>query len=112
MSSGYSIFMGTTNITILALFLVGCSSTHQSGSVTREQATAISVRLANDKASTLYHCQPFRESHPAQMVAGRWRWAAEQGLGRGDIEATVELAADGSAQRVEVQLLDNQGIFP
>src|ERR1017187_620332 len=104
--------MRTAHIIIFAFLLVGCTSTHQSASLTREQATKVSMRLANDKASTLYHCQPFRDSHPAQMVACHWLWVAQQGLGRGDIEATVELAADGSAQKVEVQLLDSQGILP
>jgi hypothetical protein len=92
-----------------ALLLVGCNtSTRQGASLTAEQAKTVAMRLANDKASTLYHCQPFRDGQPAQFVAGHWLWVARQGFGHGDIEATVELAANGSTNNVDLQLFDSQ----
>jgi hypothetical protein len=69
------------------------------------------MRLANDKAVTLYQHQPFVAGQPAQFVAGHWHWAARQGFGRGDIQATVELAADGSTNSVGLQLFDSQNIL-
>jgi PBP1b-binding outer membrane lipoprotein LpoB len=44
-------------IIILTLLLVGCPSTRQSASPTAEQAKTVAMRLANDKAFTVYHCQ-------------------------------------------------------
>jgi hypothetical protein len=69
------------------------------------------MRLANDKASTLYQHQPFVAGQSAQFVAGHWLWVARQGFGRGDIQATVELAADGSTNNVDLQLFDSQNTF-
>ena len=62
------------------------------------------MRLANDKVATLYHSQPFVAGQPAQFVAGHWLWVARQGFGHGDIQATVELALDGSTNKVDLQL--------
>jgi hypothetical protein len=76
--------------------------------LTAEQATAVAVRLANEKALALYQHQPFVAGQPAQSVAGHWLWVARQGYGHGDIQATVELAADGSTNRVDLQLFDSQ----
>jgi hypothetical protein len=86
----------------------------KSASLTAEQAKTVAMRLANDKASTLYHCQPFRDGQPARFVAGQWVWADLQGFGHGDIQATVKLAADGSTISVDLQLLDsrNQKLLP
>ena len=103
--------MKRPRIILFALLLVGCTSTHQTASLTADQAKAVAIRLANDKASTVYHCQPFRDGQPARLVAGHWVWTDLQGYGRGDIQATVELAADGSTHKVEVQLLDSQIYF-
>jgi hypothetical protein len=69
------------------------------------------MRLANDKASTLYHCKPFMDGQPAQIVTGRWVWTARQGLGHGDIETTVQLAMDGSTNNVDVQGTSNNPVF-
>jgi hypothetical protein len=103
--------MKTSTIFISALLLVGCASTHQRASLTPEQARVVAMQLANDKASKLYHCQPFRDGGPAQFVSNHWVWIAKQGVGHADIEATVELAVDGSAQKVELQLLDSQNLL-
>jgi hypothetical protein len=80
-------------------------------SLTAEQAKALAIRLANDKASTLYHSQPFGAGQPAQFVTDHWLWAAQQGFGSGDIQARVELAADGSTNSVNLQLFDSKNIF-
>jgi uncharacterized protein YcfL len=49
--------MKTSFIIIFTLLLVGCASTRQSASLTAEQAKTVAMRLANDKAFTLYHCE-------------------------------------------------------
>jgi hypothetical protein len=49
--------MKTSFIIIFTLLLVGGTSTRQSASLTTEQAKTVSMRLATDKAFTLYHCQ-------------------------------------------------------
>jgi hypothetical protein len=100
--------MKTSLILVLAFILVGCESSRRSASLTAEQATTVAMRLANEKASTLYQHQPFVAGQPAQFVAGRWLWVARQGFGHGDIQATVELAADGSTNSVGLQLFDSQ----
>jgi hypothetical protein len=103
--------MKTFFVTIFTLLLVGCASPRQSASLTVEQAKTVAMRLANDKAFTLYHCQPFRDSQPARFVGGLWIWVGLQGFGNSDIQATVELAADGSTHNVDVQLLNSQQPF-
>jgi hypothetical protein len=104
--------MKTSLVVFLAFILVGCESSRQSASLTTEQATTTAMRLANDKASTLYQHQPFVAGQPAQFVAGHWLWVARQGFGHGDIQATVELAMDGSTNNVELQLFDSQNPTP
>jgi hypothetical protein len=114
----YERFMKTSCIIIFTILLVGCASTRHSASLTAEQAQAFALQLANDKASTLYYCQPFRDGQPAQFVAGHWIWVEQQGFGHDDIQATVELAANGSTNNVDLKLFDNQNtslpqrIFP
>jgi hypothetical protein len=76
--------------------------------LTAERAKTVAMRLANDKAFTLYHCQPFPDGQPARFVAGQWLWIDLQGFGHGDIQATVQLAADGSTNSVDLKLLDSQ----
>jgi len=108
---GYERFMKISCIIISALLLVGCASKPHSASLTAEQAKSAAMRLANDKASAFYHCQPFRDGKPAQFVAGHWVWVGRQGYGHGDFQATVELAADGSTNNVDLQLCDSQVPF-
>ena len=100
--------MKTSLIFVLAFILVACESSRQSASLTADQAKTIAVRLANDKASTLYHSQPFVVGQPAQFVTGHWLWVTLQGFGRGDIQARVELAADGSTNSVDLQLFESE----
>ena len=104
--------MKTSLILVLAFILVGCESSRQSvSSLTADQAKTLAMRLANEKAATLYHSQPFVAGQPAQFVADHWLWIARQGFGHGDIQATVELARDGSTNSVYIQLFDNQNLM-
>jgi hypothetical protein len=80
----------------------------KSASLTAEQAKTLAIRLANDKALTLYNRQPFRDGQPARFVAGQWVWDDLRGFGHGDIQATVKLAADGSTISVDLKLLDSR----
>jgi hypothetical protein len=103
--------MKTSCSIIFAFLLAGCASTYQSASLDGNQAASVALRLANDKASRLYRHQPFADGQPAQFVAGHWLWVERQGFGRGDIQATVELAADGSTNNVDLQLFDSQNPY-
>jgi hypothetical protein len=94
--------MKTARIILVALLLVGCTSTHQTVALTADQAKAVTIRLANEKAAATYHSQPFHDGQPPSFVAGHWTWRQ---LGTGDIEATVELAADGSTNSVTLNQL-------
>ena len=95
----------------VTILLVGCGS-RSSAPLTVEQAQSVVVQLANSKASTLYHCEPFSSrSQPPRYTQGRWVWSDRQAYGAGDIEATVELAADGSTNNVDLKLLDNRAIL-
>ena len=90
-----------------AIALGGCAA-RDGAPLTAEQAQSVAVHLANSKASTLYHCQPFSSSRPARYTQGHWVWSDRHGYGMGDIEATVELAADGSTNSVDLKLLDSR----
>ena len=103
--------MKTSLVVVLAFVLVGCKSSPQSVSLTTERATTLAMRLANDKAFTLYQRQPFADGQPARMVSGHWLWVARQGFGHGDIQARVELAMDGSTNHVDLQLFHSENIF-
>jgi len=101
--------MKTLKIAALALLLVGCStSTPHNTSLTAGAATTVARQMANEKARTLYACQPFEDSEPARLVEGHWVWQQRRAHGLGDIEATVELSADGSPRRVDVSLLNGR----
>jgi hypothetical protein len=103
--------MKASCIIFFTLLLVGCAGPHQSASLTSDQAKTVATRLASDKALTVYHCPPFRDGEPARFVVGHWVWIGRQGYGHGDIQATVELAADGSTNSVDLQLLDSQNLL-
>ena len=99
-------------IAILIFLLVGCAGRHQNPTLTAEQAKAIAMQLANDKTFLLYQCRPFQDGQPARFVSGHWIWVGQHGFGQNDIEATVELAANGSTNdlnfKVLVNLLNNR----
>ena len=103
--------MKTSSIIFFTLLLVGCAGPRQSASLTPDQANKVATRLASDKASALYHCSPFSGGEPARFVDGHWVWVAHQGYGHGDVQAMVELAADGSTNNVVLRLLDNQNLL-
>ena len=82
-------------------------------SLTPEQAKTLALRLANDMAATLYDSQPFQDGQSARLIGGRWVWTDIRGFGHADIQATVELAADGSTSHVDLQILVNANLaFP
>src|ERR1039457_5068909 len=96
--------MKTSRIFFVALLLVGCTSTHQTASLTADQAKVVAIRLANEKAAVTYHSQPFHDGQPPSFVSGHWTWRQ---LGTRDIEATGELGSDGLTNRVTLnQLVD------
>jgi hypothetical protein len=96
-------------IFLLCLILADCATPKQQTSLTDVQATQLATRLANDQATFLYHCQPFQVGQPANFTNGYWHWKQ---LRPGDYEATVELAANGSTNRVRVYWLDDSAPIP
>lgn len=100
--------MKTSLLVIFTALLIGCQSSRPGAPLSAGQAGKLAVQLANESAFTLYHCQPFVTGQPAQLTGGHWRWSERQGFGHGDIHATVELAANGSTNKVSLQLLTNQ----
>jgi hypothetical protein len=96
-------------IVALGLMIVGCGTTPQQGeALTAAQAQAMALKLANLEAQAVYQHQPFSDGQPARLEQGRWVWIARQGYGQGDIEATVELALDGSTNNVQLERIHNQ----
>jgi beta-lactamase regulating signal transducer with metallopeptidase domain len=79
----------------------------QASILTRDEARVLAERLANEKAQALYNCQPFRNGPQAQFVRDHWTWHRLQAQGEGDIEATVEFAADGAEPKVTVVRLES-----
>ena len=98
-------------IIISAFFLVGCANSRPGASLTADQARSLAIQLANDQAFTLYHCRPFRDGRPAHFEAGHWVWTDQQGFGHADVQATVELAPDGSTNNVDVHFLDSKNLI-
>ena len=91
----------------LALIQVGCSSgAPHTGTLTAIQAETLAQKLANDQALALFKCEPFQNGPPAKFVQGHWVWHDRRAQGHGDIEATVQFAADGANPDVNVNLLD------
>ena len=103
--------MKTSFIAVFAFLIAGCGSLQPKASLTAEQARTVATHLANARADALYHCQPFQDGQPARFMQGRWVWTENQGLGQGDIEVMVELAADGSTNSVKVEFLDNRNLL-
>ena len=76
--------------------------------LTVEAATSVACEKANARAKELYGCEPFAEAPLARFTSGHYTWFTRQPHGHGDIEATVEFAADGSVKEVEVVLMLNK----
>ena len=103
--------MKSALVTAFVFFFAGCASTGQVSSLNAKQATAIAVWFANNKALSIYHCQPFRGIQPATFADGRWIWIEQRGYGTSDIDATVVLAPSGSPLKVDLQVLYMQQEF-
>jgi hypothetical protein len=101
--------MKTALIALFVVLLAGCASPRQSTYITPDQAKTLAVNLSNDKAFTVYGCRPFHDGEPAIFIDGRWVWSDLGGVAAYDVEASVELAADGSTNRVELKALYNKG---
>ncbi len=97
----------------MAVALFGCSSgkAHKTP-LTPQQASSLALRLANEKAQSVYQIQPFRAGPVAQFVQERWVWNERRGLGFTDVEAIVNFAPDGSDPVVSVVLLDSRPALP
>jgi hypothetical protein len=78
--------------------------------LTAEQAKDFARNIANERARELYDCEPFWDGPPVRFVEGRWVWSDCRGRGPVDIEATVQFAADGSTNSVDVLMLDNRAL--
>jgi hypothetical protein len=94
---------------VLVVFLAGCSTRmRQRPNLSADQADTLALKLANEKALTIYNCQIFQDARTARFVQGHWVWTQRQGFGHCDLEATVKLAPDGSTNAVDVKLLDSE----
>jgi uncharacterized protein YcfL len=100
-------FMRTLCVMFLALLLAGCASSPPAAGLTAEEAKALAMQFANEKAFRLYRVQPYRDGQPARFKSGHWIWTDRRGVGQMDMQVTVELAADGSTNRVDLNVFDS-----
>ena len=98
--------MKTILLVFSAAVLAGCHSSSPNPSLTADSAEGRCVQLANDKADSMIHRRPFRAKQLARFEDGRWVWTDSCAGGSLDFKAKVELAADGSTNTVDVQILD------
>lgn len=118
----HRMFMRLSALVILPLLLVAMpgvaqpttnklarddKSAQPASSLTSAQATAIAIRLANEKSDALFHHRPFQDGRPAQFLMGKWLWTDGCGVALLDYHASVTLAADGSTNSVDIQVLDD-----
>jgi hypothetical protein len=103
--------MRTSCVLVLAVLVAGCASSPPGPALTAEQAASLAVQLANDKASTFYRIQPFHDGRPAQFTARHWIWTDRRGVGQMDMQVTVELAADGSTNCVDLRVFDSMNRY-
>ena len=121
-------FMRMPFLVICAFLFIGCASSQPKDSLSAQQATRLAIQLANTKAEAAYQRQPFHDGETARFESGGWAcvagayqrqlfhddktcresgvWVWEE-LAPGDIEAEVEIAADGSTNRVSLNLLSD-----
>ncbi len=100
-------------LAVLLLALTACEKpatrqrveTPQTLPMEAPEAAELARTLANRQALALYRCEPFINGPSVVWTNEHWFWRARQGLGDGDMEAVVSLAADGSTQSVQVLLL-------
>jgi hypothetical protein len=79
-------------------------------SLSSDRAGALAKQLANERAQTLCHCQPFTTNQPAWLVGGLWHWRERRAYGHADLEANVSFSLDGSTPIVQVLLLDSTSL--
>jgi len=96
--------MKTLLVIASGVILVGCASSQPKASLSADQATKLAIQLANAKAEATYHRQPFHDGQTATFESGHWVWRE---LTTGDLEATVEIAADSLTNSVSLNLLSN-----
>jgi hypothetical protein len=75
--------------------------------LTAEKAGLLAQQLANERAQTLYNCQPFYKAQPARFADGHWSWHQLQAQAKGDMEAKVEFKEDGAEPNVSVMRLES-----
>jgi hypothetical protein len=111
---GHSGVLQSTNLVVKmdsmkeAGVTLGSGTTPRSTSLTAEQAGALALQLANEKAQALYNCQPFRNGPPAELVQKKWVWHDRRTQGAVDIEASVRFGLDGAHPDVEITPLDSR----
>jgi hypothetical protein len=98
--------MKTILVASSLVVFAGCQSSTPSHSLTADTAESMCVQLANSKADSMIHRQPFRARQLARFEDGRWIWTDTSGAGSLDFKAKVELAANGSTNNVDIQILD------
>lgn len=86
-----------------AVFAICCVHSQPGKVLTADQAKRAAIQLSNDKAFTVFNCRPFHDSQPAHFFAGHWVWTGLAGVASYDVEATVELSADGSTNQVHLK---------
>ena len=93
-----------------SFLLVGCATQHRT-TLTSVQAKTMAQQLANDEAFTCYGCRPFDDGQAPRFEQGRWVWSDRHGYGKGDLEALVMIAADGSTHEVSLDVWTNLNEF-
>ena len=69
-------------------------------SLNSQQAHVLAKRLAASRYDLLGEVA-LQRSAPPQLLDGRWVWVCRQGIGRGDVEATVTFAENGSSPQFD-----------
>lgn len=92
---------------LLTVVCASCETSQKTKPLTAQQAEMLAIQLANKEADKVFHRQPFEAKMPPHFEAGHWVWTGSRGAGLLDFQATVELAADGSTNSVDVKLLDD-----
>ncbi len=102
---------GSAGLLAESPFHYGSSAVQRTGTVaalSATQAGGLAQTLANDRARTLFSCQPFHSYSSARFVDGHWLWRGRRGLGPVDFDAEVSFEADGANPEVKVLLLDSR----
>jgi hypothetical protein len=77
--------------------------------IVRKLAAAFAAALANGEARKRFNVEPFSAANARAIFHGdHWEWKATVGYGKGDLQATVSFAQDGSQQKIEILPLTNE----